>query len=376
MKRTVAVRRVVIKIGSALMTVDGRGLYRERIQDWSEQIVSLKKQGVQIAVVSSGAIAEGMVRCRWRERPTRMDLLQMAASVGQIGLLACWESCFSKCDTICGQILLSREDMAQRDRYLNAHGVMTRMLEEQVVPVINENDAVAIDEIRMGDNDTLAARVVNLLNADMLLILTDQRGICESDPRVDANAPLIERTHLDDPRLHKAAGEQSGALGRGGARTKITAAQLASRSGAFTVIAHGLEERVIERVVLGESVGTLIEVANGTPDKARKRWLAGLERCGHVVLDQGAVKALGKHGNSLLAVGVLAVFGQFSRGDALSCLDTKCDEVACGLSNYSREELVRISGQESANITKILGYTHGTEIIHRDNLVLLGTHKK
>ena len=363
-------RRVVVKIGSSLLTVNGRGLYRERIEEWSRQIASVSARGVQLGVVSSGAIAEGMVRLGLTERPEKMDALQMAAAVGQIGLLACWEQSLSKHDISCGQVLLSREDLTQRHRYLNVHAVLTRMFDKAVVPVMNENDAVAIDEIRMGDNDTLAARVVNPLGADLLLILTDQKGIYERNPHVDPNAALIARAKADDPRLHIAASDQSGVMGRGGARTKIAAAKLAARSAASTVIVNGLEEGVIERVVAGEALGTLIEATQGTPDSARKRWLIGLERCGAVVLDDGAVAALAKQGNSLLAVGVHEVRGTFQRGDLVACLDQAGNEIACGLSNYSSAEISRIKGRGSIDISDILGYSHGTEVIHRNNLVV------
>jgi glutamate 5-kinase len=371
MSDQLSARRVVIKIGSALLTAAGGGLHRERIRDWSQQIASLKGQGLERVVVSSGAIAEGMTRLGWSQRPGRMDALQMAAAVGQIGLLACWEQHLSASGIYCGQVLLSREDMTSRDRYLNAHAVLARMLHEQVVPVINENDAVAIDEIRMGDNDTLAARVVNLLGADLLLILTDQQGIYERDPRSDPKAVLIERARIDDPRLDLAASAKSGAMGRGGARTKIAAAKLAARSASSTVIAHGLSPGIIERVIAGEAVGTLIEATQDIPDSARKRWLVGLERHDSLVLDEGAVAALGKRGNSLLAVGVRAAQGQFKRGDPVSCIDTAGREIACGLSNYSHIEMARIAGKGSDSISKMLGYTHGDEVIHRDNLIFL-----
>ncbi|WP_235041065.1 glutamate 5-kinase [Vreelandella profundi] len=363
-------RRVVVKIGSALLTNDGRGLDEPAIGGWVDQIAALHQRGIEVVLVSSGAVAAGMVRLGWQVRPSAVHELQAAAAVGQNGLTQCYEQHFARHNMLTAQVLLTHDDLSNRKRYLNALSALRTLVEMRVVPVINENDTVVTDEIRFGDNDTLGALVANLLEADALLLLTDQEGLFDADPRHNPNAQMIAEGRADDPRLAAVAGS-GGALGRGGMSTKVRAAQLAARSGAVTVIASGRQPDVINRIMAGESLGTLLR-PDQVPIAARKRWLAGqLQVRGTLVLDAGAVKVLRDKGSSLLAVGVRSVQGSFKRGDMVVCVDEQGASVAKGLVNYGADEAHQLAGQPSHQIEAILGYVEAHELIHRDNLVVL-----
>jgi glutamate 5-kinase len=363
--------RWVIKIGSALLTRDGAGLDREILAPWVDQMSALRRCGVDLVLVSSGAVAEGMSRMGWRRRPKTLHGLQAAAAIGQMGLVRAYEDCFRKRGLHTAQVLLTRDDLADRPRYLNARSTLQTLLSLGVVPVVNENDTVATDELRFGDNDTLAALVANLIEADMLVLLTDQDGLFDRDPRRDTRARLIAETRVDNPQLDAVAGGSGSGLGTGGMVTKVRAARLAARSGTPTVIAPGLGERVIARIRAGQPVGTLLLPVQ-EPQAARKQWLAGqLSVRGRLTLDEGAVRALCTQGTSLLAVGVTAVEGGFDRGEVVACLDPAGREVARGLVNYDALEATRIKGQPSSRFEEILGYVDDAELIHRDNLVLL-----
>lgn len=365
------VRRVVVKIGSALLTDGGKGLNQDAIAVWVAQMAKLKQQGIEVVLVSSGSVAEGMVRLGLKARPKTLHELQAAASVGQMGLVQSFESNFQLHGLHAAQVLLTHDDLSDRKRYLNARSTLMSLLDYKVVPVINENDAVATEEIRFGDNDTLGALVANLIEADLLIILTDQLGLFDSDPSVNPAAVLINQIGSDDKRLEAMAGESRSGLGRGGMATKVSAARLASRSGASTVIVSGELESVITRVIAGEDIGTYL-FASIEPIVARKQWLAGqLQAKGRLVLDAGAVNVLRKSGKSLLAVGVKAVEGHFSRGELVICLDSDGVEVARGLVNYKSEEIGLIKGRTSSQFESILGYADDEEVIHRDNLVLV-----
>lgn len=369
-KKLTTARRWVIKIGSALLTDNGVGLNRDDIAKWVEQMAHLRQQGVELVLVSSGSIAEGMCRLGWQQRPHALHALQAAAAVGQMGLVQAWESSFSKFGLHTAQILLTHDDLSNRTRYLNARSTIRSLLELGVVPVINENDTVITDEIRVGDNDTLAALAANLVDADHLIILTDQAGLYDQDPRQHANAELIQEAAADDARLDAMAGEAGGQLGRGGMVTKLRAARLAARSGTCTVIASGREADALLRIRGAESIGTLL-TANQVPLAAHKQWLAGhLQLRGKLMLDEGAVKVLKTAGKSLLAVGVTGVEGQFGRGEVVACLDTHGREIARGLVNYSADEVKRLLGQSSEHIEEILGYVAEPELIHRDDMVV------
>ncbi len=364
-------QRWVIKIGSALLTADGKGLSHQVLSGWVEQMAALRHAGHAVVLVSSGAVAEGMSRMGWRTRPHNLNELQAAAAIGQMGLVHAWEACFQQHGLHTAQILLTRDDLADRSRYLNARSTLRTLLELGVVPVVNENDTVATDELRFGDNDTLAALVTNLVEAELLVLLTDQEGLFDADPHLNPGATLINETRVDNPQLDSVAGGSSSGLGLGGMVTKVRAARLAARSGAGTVIASGRRERVVAAISRGESVGTLL-VPVQEPQAARKRWLAGqLQVRGSLTLDAGAVRVLREQGSSLLAVGVYDVKGQFSRGEAVVCVDPSGREVARGLVNYDAQETARIMGQSSRRIESILGYVDEEELIHRDNLVLL-----
>lgn len=364
-------KRVVIKIGSALLTDGGKGLNQAAIAVWVEQMAALKQQGIEVVLVSSGSVAEGMSRLGLKTRPKALHELQAAASVGQMGLVQTFESNFQIHGLHAAQVLLTHDDLSDRKRYLNARSTLLSLLDYKVVPVINENDAVATEEIRFGDNDTLAALVANLTEADLLIILTDQLGLFSSDPSVNADAILINEISTDDSRLESMAGESRSGLGRGGMATKVSAARLASRSGASTVIVSGDIENVVTRVMAGEQIGTYL-YASIEPIVARKQWLAGqLQAKGRLVLDAGAVSVLRKSGKSLLAVGIKAVEGRFDRGELVLCLDSEGIEVARGLVNYKSAEIDLIKGKASSLFENILGYSDDEEVIHRDNLVLV-----
>ena len=369
--RLVHSRRWVVKIGSALLTSDGRGLDRSRMSAWVDQLASWVGGGRELVIVSSGAVAEGMSRMGWAKRPGNLHGLQAAAAIGQMGLVQAWESCFKARGLHTAQVLLTHDDLTDRRRYLNARSTLRALVDLRVIPVVNENDTVATEELRFGDNDTLAALVANLIEADLLILLTDQFGVFDADPRLRADAQLIGETTVSDPMLDEVAGEGGSGLGRGGMITKIRAARLAARSGTATVIASGRHDGVLTRIAAGEAVGTLL-VPNQEPDQARKRWLAGhLQVRGRLTLDEGAVRVLREQGRSLLAVGVRAVSGEFSRGEVVSCVDPAGREVARGLVNYNAQETRRIMGQPSSRIAEILGYVDDAELIHRDNLVLV-----
>ncbi len=364
-------RKWVVKIGSTLLTRNGAGLDRKSLQPWIEQMAALRREGLELVLVSSGAVAEGMSRMGWRQRPKTLHELQAAAAIGQMGLIRAYEACFSRRGFHTAQVLLTRDDLADRVRYLNARSTLRTLLSLGVIPVVNENDTVATDELRFGDNDTLAALVANLIEADLLVLLTDQPGLFDRDPRLYPQAKLIAERRIDDPLLDAVAGSSTTGLGTGGMVTKVRAARLAARSGTATIIAAGQEERVIERIRCGEPVGTLLLPVQ-EPQAARKQWLAGhLAVRGRLKLDAGAVEALRTRGTSLLAVGVTGVEGDFHRGDVVACLDPQGREIARGLINYDAQETAKIRGQPSAKFAEILGYLDDVELIHRDNLVLL-----
>jgi len=364
-------RRLVVKVGSSLVTADGRGLDDAALADWAAQIAAQVRGGRQVVLVSSGAIAEGMQRLGWARRPSAIHDLQAAAAVGQMGLVQAYERCFAGHGLIAAQVLLTHEDLADRQRYLNARSTLTTLLELGVVPIINENDTVATDEIRLGDNDTLGALVTNLIEADLLIILTDQPGLYTADPRRDPDARLVSDAQAGDPALEAMAGGAGSGIGTGGMLTKVLAARRAARSGADTVIASGRQGGVLARVLAGEVVGTRLRSATA-PMAARKQWLADhLQTRGSLVLDDGAARALAEGGRSLLAVGVRAADGEFGRGEVVDCRDGSGRLIARGLVNYGAAETRRIMGQSSGRIEAVLGYVNEPELIHRDNLVLL-----
>lgn len=364
-------RRLVVKVGSTLVTNDGRGLDRQALARWAGQIAALRLEGREIVLVSSGAIAEGLQRLGWKRRPHALHELQAAAAVGQMGLIQVYESCFGAHGLITSQILLTHEDLADRKRYLNARSTLRTLLGLGVIPVINENDTVAIDEIRFGDNDTLAALVTNLIEADALVILTDQAGLYERDPRTHPDARLVTEGRAGDPALEAMAGGAGSTIGLGGMLTKVLAAKRAARSGAHTIIASGREENVLLQLAAGAAIGTQLLAERATL-AARKQWLADhLQVRGRLTLDAGAVKALRIDGKSLLPIGVLSASGEFERGEVVSCLDEAQREIARGLVNYSAAETRRILRTPSAEIEARLGYVDEPELIHRDNLVLL-----
>jgi glutamate 5-kinase len=365
-----AARRIVVKVGSSLVTNDGRGLDLAAIARWAEQTAALHARGKQVLLVSSGAIAEGMQRLGWRSRPHQIHALQAAAAVGQMGLAQAYETSFRERGLRTAQVLLTHADLADRARYLNARSTLFALLELGVVPVINENDTVVTDEIKFGDNDTLAALVTNLIEADVLVILTDQAGLYSADPRRDPAAALIVEGRAGDPQLEAMAGGAGSGIARGGMITKVLAAKRAARSGAHTVIASGREPDVLIRLARGERVGT--ELVAAVPVlTARKQWLADhLQLKGRIVIDAGAERALRAGGKSLLPIGVVEVQGEFARGDVIACLATDGREVARGLVNYSSAETRLIARRPSSEIESILGFVGEPELIHRDNLVL------
>lgn len=361
--------RLVVKVGSALVTNNGTGLDLTAIGSWARQIAQLSSEGREVVLVSSGAIAAGMQRLGWTERPAETQALQAAAAVGQMGLAQAYESAFSQYGLNTAQILLTHEDHADRLRYLNARSTLATLLDLGVVPIINENDTVVTDEIKFGDNDTLGALVANLIEAEALIILTDQQGLYTADPRRDPTATLISEGRAEDPAYEAMAGGAGSGISRGGMITKIRAAQRAAHSGAHTVIASGRERDPLLRLLAGENLGTLL-YASSSPMAARKQWLADhLQLAGTLVLDQGAIHAL-REGASLLPVGVLQVVGDFGRGAIVACCDETGHELARGLVNYTSSEARRIARHPSSEIEAQLGYVEEPELIHRDNLVL------
>lgn len=362
-------RRWVVKIGSALLTNDGQGLDEAAISRWVDQLAALKQQGVEVVLVSSGAVAEGMTRLGWNVRPKELNRLQAAAAVGQMGLVQAYEANFQRHGTHTAQILLTHDDLTNRNRYLNARAALKTLLEMGVVPVVNENDTVVTDEIRFGDNDTLAALVANLIEADGVVLLTDQHGLYTADPRSNPQAELISQARAEDEALIAVAGS-GGKLGQGGMATKVRAAKLAARSGAVTLIASGREDDVLLRLKKGEVLGTLL-VPDRSPMAARKQWLAGhLQARGTLVLDAGAVLALTERGKSLLPAGVKGLSGEFTRGEMVLIADEAGRIVARGLVNYGAADARKIVGRPSSMISATLGYISEEELVHRDNLVL------
>lgn len=364
-------QRWVVKIGSSLVTDGGKGIDPEAIARWAAQIAALRSQGREILLVSSGAIAEGMKRLGWVSRPHEIHELQAAAAVGQMGLAQAYESGFAKWRLKTAQVLLTHEDIADRRRYLNARSTLNTLLKFGVVPIINENDTVVTDEIKLGDNDTLAALVTNLIDADLLVILTDQAGLFTADPRRDPTATLIHAGQAMDPSFTSMAGGAGSLIGKGGMATKVLAAQRAARSGAATAIASGHESEVLLRLASGELLGTLL-AADMAPIAAKKQWLADqLQLRGQLMLDEGAVKVLLEQGKSLLPIGVQGVEGEFERGDVVACISPQGEEIARGLINYGASDTRRILRRPSSEIESILGFVEEAELIHRDNLILL-----
>ena len=363
--------RIVVKIGSSLITNDGKGLDSPAIEGWASQIAANVDQGHRVVLVSSGAIAEGIRRLGWSRRPAALHQLQAAAAMGQMGLARAWESGFGRHGLHAAQMLFTHDDFSDRGRYLNARTSLRTLLDLRVVPIVNENDSVATDEIRLGDNDTLAGLVANLMEADELHLLTDRDGLYTADPAAEPDAKPVRRANASDPALDRMAGP-GGTWGRGGMVTKLAAARLAARSGTATLIACGHEPGVLTRLAAGDPLGTRLD-PDTAPLAARKRWLAGqVQVSGFLELDDGAVRVLRESGRSLLPVGVTRVEGRFARGEIVACVDRDGQEVARGLVNYGADESRSIMGRPSGTIVERLGYAHEPEIIHRDNLVLVG----
>lgn len=363
-------RRIVVKVGSSLVTDEGRGVDASAIGNWCRQLATLARDGRELVMVSSGAVAEGMKRLGMRSRPKQLHELQAAAAVGQMGLVQMFESKLREQGLHSAQVLLTHADLADRERYLNARSTLLTLLALQVIPVINENDTVVNDEIKFGDNDTLGALVANLVEADALVILTDQRGLYESDPRKDPQARFVDLAAAGDPALERMAGGAGSAIGRGGMLTKVLAAKRAAGSGASTVIAWGREPDVLLRLAAGEAIGTALIAA--TPKlAARKQWMVDhLQLRGAVVVDDGAALKVRDEGKSLLPIGVLEVHGEFQRGDVIAVRDGAGRELARGLTNYSSAEARLIARKASSQIEAVIGYLNEPELIHRTNLVL------
>ena len=363
-------RRIVVKVGSSLVTNEGRGVDPDAVGQWCRQMAALAGEGREMVMVSSGAIAEGMKRLGWRVRPKEVHELQAAAAVGQMGLAQIYESKLHEHGMGSAQVLLTHADLADRERYLNARSTLLTLLSHRVIPVINENDTVVNDEIKFGDNDTLGALVANLVDADALVILTDQRGLYSADPRKDPAARLIENARAGDPDLERMAGGAGSSIGRGGMLTKILAAKRAASSGAATVIAYGREPDVLLRLAAGEAIGTALSPATAKL-AARKQWMADhLQMRGAVIVDAGAARKVREEGKSLLPIGVTDVQGEFQRGDVIAIRDADGLELARGLANYDSSQARLIARKPSHEFEKLLGYTGEPEMIHRDNLVL------
>ncbi len=364
-------KRLIIKVGSSLVTNEGRGLDRAAIANWAQQIAALRDLGKEVVLVSSGAIAEGRQRLGFETRPTGVHELQACAAVGQMGLAQIYETSFRAHGLGTAQILLTHADLADRERYLNARSTLTTLLGLGIVPVINENDTVVTDEIKFGDNDTLAALVANLVEADALIILTDQRGLYTADPRKNPDAEFVHQARAGDAALELMAGGAGSQVGTGGMLTKIIAAKRAARSGAHTVIAWGREQNVLVRLAKGEAIGTELR-SDMAPLAARKQWMMDhLQTSGQFILDAGAVLKLRDEGKSLLAIGVCEVRGEFGRGAVVSCIDEQGRVIAKGLTNYTSGDARRIMRRVSADIESILGFVEEPELIHRDNLVVM-----
>lgn len=366
-----AARRIVVKVGSSLVTNEGRGLDEAAIGEWCRQLAALARDGREVIMVSSGAIAEGMKRLGWSSRPHAINELQAAAAVGQMGLAQMYETKLRENGLGSAQVLLTHADLADRERYLNARSTLLTLLALRVLPVINENDTVVNDEIKFGDNDTLGALVANLVEADALVILTDQKGLFTADPRKDPAARFVDEAKAGDPQLEAMAGGAGSSLGRGGMITKILAAKRAAGSGASTAIAWGREKDVLLRLAAGEAIGTLL-VAPTQKTQARKQWMADhLQLRGSITIDGGAVAKVRDEGKSLLPIGMTGVDGEFARGDVIAVRDAQGTEVARGLANYSSAEARLICRKPSSEIEKLLGYASDAEMLHRDNLVVV-----
>jgi glutamate 5-kinase len=366
-----AARRIVVKVGSTLVTDDGRGLDRSAITRWATQLAALRAMKKEVVLVSSGAIAEGIKRLGWTKRPTAMHELQAAAAVGQMGLVQAYESGFAEHGIGTAQILMTHADLADRSRYLNARSTLLTLLGLGIVPIINENDTVVTDEIKFGDNDTLGALVANLIEADALVILTDQAGLFSSDPRRDPQARLIVEGRAGDPALEAMAGGAGSTIGSGGMLTKILAAKRAATSGAETTIVSGREPDVLVRLARGEAIGTRLTASLGRLS-ARKQWMADhLQTAGRLLLDDGAAAALASDGRSLLPIGVVEVVGGFARGDVVSCIAPDGREIARGIVNYGSADARRIARRPSGEIEAVLGFVEEPELIHRTNLLVL-----
>lgn len=364
-------KRWLIKIGSALLTDNGRGLDKTAIESWVAQITVLHQRGIELVLVSSGAIAEGMKRLKWTRRPTELYKLQAAAAIGQTGMIQAYETCFQQYGVQTAQVLLTQHGLTSRQRYLNARSTLRTLINLKAIPIINENDTVATEEIRFSDNDTLAGLATNLVEADVMVILTDQQGLYESDPRENPAARLVTQGFAGDPKLEAMANGRAGQFGRGGMLSKVKAANLAARSGATTLIVSGRVPNILLRIAEGEEIGTLL-LPSQARLAARKQWLASkLTMRGKLFLDEGATEVLCHAGKSLLPIGVTAIEGEFLRGDMVICMSPAGKEIACGLVNYSSEETMKILRQSSDKIEEILGYVDAPELIHRDNLVLI-----
>ncbi len=364
--------RWVVKIGSSLITDHGAGLHHERLRSWCDDILVLRSKGIDVVLVSSGSIAEGCARLGFEVRPVESHLQQAAAAVGQAGLIQAYQSIFVEQGVHAAQILLTHDELQDRQRYLNARSTLNTLLELGVVPIVNENDTIATDEIRFGDNDTLGALVTNLLEAEVLVILTDQSALYTADPAKDPNATVISEAFADDESLLEIAGSgSSSGLGSGGMYTKVVAAGLASRSGAMTYLVSGLEPKVLTRLYSGEQIGTRFKSRQAVIS-ARKRWLAGqMKPKGQLVLDAGALLKVCQEGSSLLSVGISRLSGHFKRGDVVECLSLEGVKIAVGLVNYSSEEVKYLKGKPTSEMECLIGYCAEPELIHRDNLVIL-----
>lgn len=369
-KRLRSAQRWIIKVGSSILTNDGKGLDHKLINAWTADIAALLDDGKEVVLVSSGSIAEGIVRLGWPARPSSVNELQAAAAVGQMGLVQAYESGFKAFNRNTAQVLLTHDDIADRRRYLNARGTLNTLIAHGVVPIVNENDTVTTAEIKLGDNDTLAAQVANLINADVLVLLTDQQGLYDKDPRKHVDATLLERADASDPAIQALAGPSGTAIGSGGMGTKVLAAERAAQAGTTTVVASGREPDIIARLAQGEPLGTMF-TSSQKPVDARKRWIANhLRAGGELILDAGASAALQTKGVSLLAAGVIECRGSFSRGELVTCRSSAGDEIARGLTNYSADETRRVLGLASDQFVDTLGYAMEPELIHRDNLVV------
>ncbi|MCS4533910.1 glutamate 5-kinase [Neisseria montereyensis] len=359
---------IVVKVGSSLVTSEGRGIDQAALNQWATQIAQLQKNGMDVVFVSSGAIAEGIKRLGWPKRPTALNELQAAAAVGQMGLAQAYETAFYPHKIHTAQILLTHEDLSNRTRYLNARSTLRMLLSKGIVPIINENDTVTIDEIKLGDNDTLGALVTNLVDADALIILTDQKGLYDSDPRKNPQARFIHCIEAEHPGLEEMAGGAGSGIGTGGMYTKVRAAKRAALSGASTVVASGHEENILVRLMAGEQIGTLFTSSHSRV-AARKQWLLGhVQQAGSIIVDEGAEKALTQGHRSLLSVGCVRVDGHFHRGELVAVLNTEGKEIARGLVNYSSGEISKILRTPSEQIANKLGYVNEPELIHRDNM--------